>query len=227
MVADASRRSSPPSRAPRRIKLVLLVLTTLGLALSLIGGPYPREQWLQHAPTVLVLVLLAGDLRSDAMSLTTYVCVVLFFWLHILGARYIYSFVPYDEWWRSLTGETLSSCFGWRRNHYDRLVHFLFGTLFVVPFLEVLHWAGVRSRGLALMGAVQGVVAAGALYEMFEWGLSVVMAPDWAEAYNGQQGDLWDAQKDMTLALAGALLIALPLIVLPMRRFGREPSIPA
>jgi putative membrane protein len=176
---------------------------------SLVGAPYPREQVLQHTPTVAAIVWLAIDTRRDRMSLASFACITLFFWLHILGARYIYSFVPYDDWSRVLTGQTLSGQFGWHRNHYDRLVHVAYGMLFVVPFFEWGTVRGAMSRGWALQYALLAVLATGALYEIFEWLLSVVMAPDWAEAYNGQQGDPWDAQKDMFLALAGSLFTAM------------------
>jgi putative membrane protein len=49
------------------------------------------------------------------------------------------------------------------------------------------------------------------LYEVFEWLLSVFLSPDQAEAYNGQQGDMWDPQKDMALAMLGAILMILIL----------------
>ena len=50
------------------------------------------------------------------------------------------------------------------------------------------------------------IATVGAVYEIFEWGIAVVMAPNYAESYNGQQGDLWDPQKDMALALLGSLV---------------------
>jgi putative membrane protein len=95
---------------------------------------------------------------------------------------------------------------GFERNHYDRLVHFCFGLLFVHPLWELfaLHvrvggwWPGVL--------AVCVVLAASAVYEIGEWATAMTFAPDWADAYNGQQGDPWDAQKDMALAAAGAIL---------------------
>ncbi len=51
-----------------------------------------------------------------------------------------------------------------------------------------------------------GILSAGAVYEIFEWLAAMLMAPDWAESYNGQQGDVWDAQRDMALAACGALI---------------------
>lgn len=74
-------------------------------------------------------------------SLNDSYCLVVFLWLHILGARYIYSFVPYDDWSRSVLGSGISEWFGWERNHYDRLVHLCFGGLWMVaiPVVGGLH----------------------------------------------------------------------------------------
>jgi putative membrane protein len=54
--------------------------------------------------------------------------------------------------------------------------------------------------------ALSIIMSASAGYEVFEWLVAIVMAPDWADSYNGQQGDAWDAQRDMALAAAGAVV---------------------
>jgi putative membrane protein len=46
------------------------------------------------------------------------------------------------------------------------------------------------------------------IYELFEWLLTVVMTSEEADYYNGQQGDMWDAQKDMALAMIGSSIVA-------------------
>ncbi|MDO9361846.1 MAG: DUF2238 domain-containing protein, partial [Sphingopyxis sp.] len=134
-------------------------------------------------------------------------CIVAFMALHTLGGRYAYSNVPYDDWARALTGTTMSDAFGWTRNHYDRLVHFAFGALSVVPVAEIaLRWGGLSRRGAAFT-VLGWVLAISCLYEIFEWLLTIVAAGETADRYNGQQGDMWDAQKDMALATLGAILV--------------------
>ena len=64
-------------------------------------------------------------------------------------------------------------------------------------------------RRFAWYTAFEFVLAFSMLYELFEWGLAMVLSPRNADAYNGQQGDVWDAQKDMSLALLGAGLALL------------------
>jgi putative membrane protein len=121
------------------------------------------------------------------------------------------SYVPYDEVFRGLTGNTISGIFGWERNHYDRFVHFAFGILALPPLSEILQrYCAFRPSVAAMMGMVF-VLAIGAVYEILEWQVAMVFAPEFAESYNGQQGDIWDAQKDMALAWVGAALM-IPII---------------
>lgn len=70
---------------------------------------------------------------------------------------------------------------------------------------------------------MQFILATSALYEIGEWALAISVAPDWVEHYNGQQGDMWDAQKDMALATAGAVVGLAILRVAGWRR-RREPG---
>jgi putative membrane protein len=64
---------------------------------------------------------------------------------------------------------------------------------------------GWRTRWAALV-SVDVILSTSAFYELFEWVIAMSLAPGAAEAYNGQQGDIWDAQKDMATATAGAIL---------------------
>lgn len=196
-----------------RHQQALLLLVAAVTAASWIRAPYPDEMLLQHIPTVLVLLGWPLLARRFPLSDAAATCLVAFLLLHVLGARYLYSNVPYDVWARALFGGDLSSWLGGRRNHYDRLVHFAFGLLWLRPLREI----GVRylrlSPRYAGFAAVEFVLAWSALYEVFEWGLTMVLSPEDADSYNGQQGDMWDAQKDMALAFLGAV-VALGILAL-------------
>ena len=85
------------------------------------------------------------------------------------------------------------------------------GALLVVPVAEVARrWGGLTPRGAALT-VLAWVLALSCLYEIFEWLLTIVAAGETADRYNGQQGDIWDAQKDMALATLGAIVL-LPVL---------------
>lgn len=199
-----------PPPAQRRLLSLLLI----GLLVAQIEQPYPDVALLQHLPTMLLLVASPALLRRWPLSTASLACIIAFLALHTLGGRYIYSNVPYDAWAHKLVGTTVSDLFGWTRNHYDRLVHFAFGALSVIPVAEAARrWGGLGQRG-ALIAALGWVLALSCLYEIFEWLLTIVAAGDAADRYNGQQGDIWDAQKDMALALLGAVV----MVVMPRRQ---------
>ena len=191
--------ATPP--AQRRLIGLLLAL----LLIAQIDQPYPEVALLQHLPTMLLIVASPWLLRRWPLSTAAVACIALFLALHTLGGRYAYSNVPYDDWARALTGATLSDTFGWTRNHYDRFVHFAFGALSVVPVAEVARRrSGLGARG-AMLAVLGWVLSVAALYEVFEWLLTLFAAGETADRYNGQQGDMWDAQKDMALAALGAV----------------------
>lgn len=94
------------------------------------------------------------------------------------------------------------------RNHYDRFIHFVFGFLAFPYLFEVLG----RNRNIARLQMIlltwALIQSISMLYEIFEWLITLVLSTEAADNYNGQQGDIWDAQKDMTLALISSSIMA-------------------
>jgi putative membrane protein len=202
------------------LALLLVFATLLGIA------PHDRADWaLENSLLVVVLVVLVATREKLPFSRMSYTLLFLFFCLHTVGAHYTYSLVPYDEWFAALTGRTLSSLTGWERNHYDRLVHFLYGLLLAYPAREVfLRVADVRGFWGYFL-PLDVVMATSLLYELIEWGAAMVFGGDLGTAYLGTQGDPWDAQKDMALATLGAviaMLITAAINVRLQRDFARE-----
>jgi putative membrane protein len=189
-----------------KIQLTLVAALVLLLLATMWQPIYPREQWLQHVPTVLAIPALAWSAHKRLLTTGAFACLTVMLALHIIGARWIYSFVPYDQWSMALFGASPREAFGWTRNHYDRFVHLAFGLLMPLPLAETAMHYGNLCRRWALAWALAAVTAISAFYEVFEWLLAVVAAPEMADAYNGQQGDAWDAQKDMALALLGSVI---------------------
>ncbi|HEX4847509.1 MAG TPA: DUF2238 domain-containing protein, partial [Novosphingobium sp.] len=184
----------------------LFALIALAIPLSAFGARYPENTWLQVGPVALLLPAAWWALRRYPISDAAAGCLAAFVLLHLFAARWSYSFVPYDHW---LPG--LGSAFGFERNMFDRLVHFLFGVLAVLPFAEIATRHGGLSLRAALWAAMAFVLAVGGLYEIFEWTLTLALAPEDAGAYNGEQGDRFDAQKDMAIAAFGAILALIPV----------------
>ncbi|MDB4459267.1 DUF2238 domain-containing protein, partial [bacterium] len=190
-----------------RIAKALAPITICLLGLSLIDAPFIEVQHLQHTPTVLFIFFLFFAEKRKWLSPLSLVSATVFFWLHILGARWAYSDVPYDQWTDALSGFSLTESMGWKRNHYDRLVHFAFGLLATIPASEAMTRILKLSRRTALIGAFLFIGFASAAYEVFEWFITLVLSSNQSENYNGQQGDFFDAQKDMFLAILGSFIL--------------------
>ena len=207
------------TRLPNTQRAIIAALAFL-LLLVQVRQPYPAGAPLHHIPTLILLLAAPFLLRRWPLSDMSVALIALFFALHTIGGRYTYSNVPYDDLARAIAGHSISDMFGFTRNHYDRLVHFSYGLLAVAPVSEVLQrHAGIGSR-IALYIAVESVFAVSMVYELLEWQLAVIMQGPLADAYNGQQGDIWDAQKDMALAASGAVIAAVVMGL--KRRRGNE-----
>ena len=185
-------------------------MLALAVVLANIAQPYPDIAPLQHIPTVALILATPFLLRRWPLSDGAVGAATAFMLLHTLAGRYTYSNVPYDAWAEALTGHTISATSGLERNGFDRLAHFMFGILSVPFYAEASQRHGGASRRAALWNALLNVGAVSAAYEIFEWLLTMVVAPEMAADYNGQQGDPWDAQKDMAMAIVGAILAVIP-----------------
>jgi len=216
----ASKRPRSWLSHQRYPRLLLALLTALSVLLAI--SPHDRATWLlENALLIVAVPVLVGTHKALPLSRVSYTLIFVFLCLHAVGAHYTYSLVPYDAWTEALTGRTLSSVMGWERNHYDRLVHFLYGLLLAYPVREVfLRVADVRGFwGYYL--PLDVVLATSGLYELIEWGVAAAQGGELGAAYLGSQGDAWDAQKDMALATIGA--VAAMLITAAVNwRFQRD-----
>lgn len=173
-------------------------------------APWHRQDWLlENALVAVALPVLWAIYRRLPFSRLSWTLVCVFLCLHQLGAHYTYSEVPYEAWWRRLTGGSFNALIGWDRNNFDRIIHVLYGLLLAYPVREIfLHLVKVRGFWSYFL-PLDLTLSSSALYEMIEWAAAEVFGGDLGAAYLGTQGDPWDAQKDMALATAGALVAML------------------
>jgi putative membrane protein len=171
----------------------------LGIALLVIWAvlaihPVSRSDWLLENTLVFISVpLIAWFGPRLPLSNAAYACLFVFFVLHLIGAHYTYSEVPF-----------LHDAAG--RNNYDRVVHFLYGLLMARPTMDLLA-ARAPSRGIWLwLLPVLFLTSHGAIYEILEWVAAERFGGGLGEAFLGTQGDSWDAQEDMAMASVGAML---------------------
>lgn len=185
--------------------LLFFLVVFVGLGLD----PTSRSDWLlENFLTVLALAWAIWWYRRTPLS--NLACTLLFVFgvLHEIGAHYQYSEVPYETWVAALCEDcSLDALFGFQRNQFDRLVHFLYGLLITPVAAEVIV-SRVRLRGFWLFVLpVTFMMSHSLIYELIEWLAASVVAPEVGQAYLGTQGDVWDAQKDMALATLGSLIV--------------------
>jgi putative membrane protein len=176
-------------------------------------APLYREDWMvENVLTVLAVALLLYTYRSFPLSRVSYTCIFLFMMLHTLGSHYTYAKVPYDEWFPVFAGG---------RNHFDRLVHFLYGLLLAYPIREMFLRIGNVRGFWGYFLPLDLTMSTSMLYELIEWAAAIVLGGELGAAYLGTQGDVWDAHKDMALASLGAL-IAMTVTAMVNRRMQRD-----
>ena len=183
---------------PALLGIVLVALVISGLE------PADRATWiLEVAPVLIGVPLLvalwrrAPPSRLLAWLLSAHALIL------ILGGHYTYAMVPPGFW--------VQEALGLARNHYDRLGHLAQGFVPAILAREVLLRCSVLERGGWMFLLVTCVVLAfSAFYELLEWWTALV-AGSAATAFLGTQGDVWDTQWDMFLALVGALAAQLLL----------------
>jgi len=187
------------------VLVLAALLAVLWVALAI--NPSHRDDWLlENALLVLACILLAATYQRFPFSRISYTLMFVFLCLHTIGAHYTYAEVPYDEWVRALTGHTLNEWLGWKRNNFDRVVHFCYGLLLAYPIREIfLRIAGVRGFWGYFL-PLDLTMSTSMLYEELEWAAAEIFGGELGAAYLGTQGDVWDAHKDMALASVGALV---------------------
>jgi len=182
---------------------VLLSIVIAVLIWSLIT-PHDWPTWLMEAAPVLAgLPLLATTSNRFRFSMLAYRLMAVHAVILLVGAHYTYAEVP----WFNALRDSLDL----GRNHYDRLGHFAQGFVPAIIAREILLRTAILRPGGWLFFLVTCIsLAFSAFYELIEW-WTALASDDGAIAFLGTQGDPWDTQWDMFLALAGALLAQLLL----------------
>ncbi|UCH75873.1 MAG: DUF2238 domain-containing protein [Rhodospirillales bacterium] len=198
------------STAVRREPLVLLAIAGVLLVVSGIG-PVDRLTWvLEVAPVAIGIPLLLATRARWPLTILLYRLLFLHACILMLGGHYTYAQVPLGFWvqdWLDLS-----------RNHYDRLGHFVQGFVPAILMREIL-WRASPLRGSYWLPflVVCFSLAFSAFYEFIEWWGALIMGAA-ADAFLATQGDPWDTQWDMFLAMCGAITA----IVLLSRAHDRQ-----
>jgi putative membrane protein len=183
--------------------LVLLALTLVVLVWSGIT-PYDRATWyMEVAPALIAIPVLWATWTRFPLTPLLYALIALHAVVLMVGGAYTYARVPF--------GFQLAEWFGVQRNPYDKIGHFFQGFVPALVAREVLlRGRYVRGRGMLAFVVVCMVLAISATYEFVEWGAALAMGQG-ADEFLGTQGDPWDTQSDMFMALIGSVMAVLTL----------------
>ena len=173
------------------------VATIVLLALSGLR-PYDRATWLlEVAPVLIALPLLWYTRSRFPLTRLLYACIFVHAIVLMVGGAYTYARVP--------LGFAIQDALDLQRNPYDKIGHFAQGFVPALAAREVLlRGRYVRGRGMLAFLVVCVVLAVSACYEFVEWGAALAMGQG-ADEFLGTQGDPWDTQSDMFMALIGAI----------------------
>jgi len=187
--------------APLHLALAVFVIFVLAWSGY---APYDRATWwMEVAPALIALPLMAATYRSFRQTDLLYVLIAVHCVILMVGGAYTYARVP--------LGFDLQHWFGLSRNPYDKIGHFAQGFVPALVAREILLREGYLRRGKMLAFIVICIVMAiSASYELIEWGAALGMGQG-ADEFLGTQGDPWDTQSDMFMALIGGVMALLTM----------------
>jgi putative membrane protein len=195
-----------PGRSFRETDGTLIMVCAIWAAALVASGiaPYDRLTWLMEVLPVLIaaplLIITRGRLPLTQLA---YMLIAIHGLILIYGGAYTYARVPAGFWLQELLGFT--------RNPYDRVGHLAQGFVPAIVARELLlRVFGITGRKILFFLVVCVALAISAFYELIEWWAALALGGG-AEEFLGTQGDVWDTQWDMFLALAGAILALLLL----------------
>jgi len=171
------------------------------LAALIVSGIHPADRmtWsLEIFPILIALPILLATYQRFPLTDLLYALIAVHALVLILGGAYTYAHVPLGFW--------MQDWFGFHRNHYDRIGHFMQGLVPALVAREILLRNGfVAGRRMAAFLSVCVALAVSAFYELVEW-WSALLLGQGADEFLGTQGDPWDTQSDMFCALVGAIV---------------------
>jgi putative membrane protein len=183
-----------------------LILLLSGFVMLVITAIHPHDYltwWMEVAPIFIAVPILIATYKRYTLTLLTYRLLFVHALILMVGGHYTYAEVPLGFW--------MQDWFGFVRNNYDKIGHFAQGFVPAMLFRELLLRSSPLNRGKLLFTLVGACcLAVSASYELIEWAAAVSMGQG-ADAFLGTQGDPWDTQTDMLMALIGAICAQLLL----------------
>jgi putative membrane protein len=175
-----------------------------GVLIWSVIDPKDYLTWLLEVfPALIGFGVLAATYKKFPLTTLVYCLILLHMCILFIGGHYTYAEMPLFDYLKPL--------FGWTRNNYDKLGHFVQGFVPALVAREVLIRKNViHGNAWRNFFIVCFCLAFSAFYELIEWRVAVAEGGA-ADAFLGTQGDIWDTQSDMATALIGAILALISL----------------
>ena len=182
---------------------ILLTITVAALIISAIGATDRITWWLEVLPVFIGYAVLIATWNRFRVTTLAYRLIFLHALVLIVGGHYTYAQVPIGFWFQE--------SFDLARNHYDRLGHFAQGFVPAILAREIfIRLIPIKRGGWLFFLVCCFCLAFSAFYELIEWWTALLVGEQ-ADAFLGTQGDVWDSQWDMFVALVGSVLAQLLL----------------
>jgi putative membrane protein len=188
----------------KNLLIVLIIIFFAVLIWSVIDPKRLLTWFLEVVPALIGFVVLVLTYRRFPLTSLLYVLIAIHAVILMIGGHYTYAEVPLFDWIRDT--------FGFSRNHYDRVGHFAQGFVPAMIAREVLIRTSPLKEGKWLFFVVVCIcLSISAMYELIEWQYAVIEGGESADEFLGSQGDIWDTQSDMALALVASIIALLSL----------------
>ncbi|MBF7149946.1 DUF2238 domain-containing protein [Bacillus toyonensis] len=199
----------------KMIHLFLLLIVTTVFIWSVIK-PTRYSSWAAEAiPAVLGLIIIIAIYNRFRFTTLSYIIIAILAIIMFIGGHYTYSKVPLFNW--------IKDVFDLNRNHYDRFGHLIKGLVTIVIREILLRKTQLTEGPWLVTISISISLAIAALYEIIEWlAFKIAKGGKAAKDFLGMQGDIWDAQWDMSLALVGSILALLTLSTLHNRLLKKK-----
>lgn len=162
-----------------------------------IDPKYPSDWLLENVLVFLFFPFLVWMDFKHHFSVVALAMLLMFASLHSLGSHFTYAEMEYFDF--------ITEWMGFERNHFDRVVHFLFGLLVFRTLFELVI-IKIKTFKAAIFFTFTLILSISTLYEIIEWLAAIIFHPELGIAFLGTQGDVWDSQKDTVAAFCGAML---------------------
>jgi len=205
MLINTASQAIRPNLDKNTPLLVVFAIFLIIWIFTLAGTTNVTNWMIENTLTFLFIGFLVITYKTFRFSSLSYIFIAIYLSLHVYGSEYTYAENPFGFWLKDL--------FHFSRNHYDRIVHFSFGFMLAYPMRDYFMNKMKFPAWVSWTLPVEITISFSCLYEIIEWVVADVFFPKEGDAYLGLQGDIWDSQKDMFMALCGALSITMILLI--------------